>query len=100
MCEMEKGLLLVSLRWLYCLNNTSFLCVCLVAEKTRENFGHWNVGAWVLGYLVMRNAKGLLLVRLMWLYGLKNTLHLCGLFGTEKMREIFGGWTVRASIFG
>jgi hypothetical protein len=63
--------------WLYSLNNTFVLCVCLVAEKIRENFGDWNVGAWLLGYLDVGNGKGLVLVRLMWLYGLNNTSLLC-----------------------
>ena len=54
--DVENGKCLL-LRWFCFLNHSSFLCVCLAAQKITENFGDWNVGARVLGYLDVENGK-------------------------------------------
>jgi len=54
--DLENGKCL-PLRWFYCLNHSSFLCVCLATQKITENFWDWNVGARVLGYLDEENGK-------------------------------------------
>ena len=54
--DVENGKCLL-LRWFCFLNHSSFLCVCLATQKITENFGDWNVGARVLGYLDEENGK-------------------------------------------
>lgn len=54
--DVENGKCLL-LRWFCFLNHSSFLCVCLAAQKITGNFGDWNVGARVLGYLDVENGK-------------------------------------------
>lgn len=45
-CDVGNGkkIIFSEFGWLYSLLNTSFLCVCFVAEKIRENCGDWYVG--------------------------------------------------------
>ena len=46
--------------WLYNLNNTLFLSICLEAEIMRENSGDCNFRAIVFDYLHVGNGEGLL----------------------------------------
>ena len=59
-CSKRENVVVVRLMWLYNLNNTLFLSICLEADIMRENSGDCNFRAIVFDYLHVGNGEGLL----------------------------------------